>query len=339
LIPKASDYTVYREGLEAYTTPRGIRAIRLHWTADDEHTDTWANEARKFYPTQRDWRREMELDWTSPSGDPFFPEFVEIGRDRFIHTVTKLVKGPVYRSFDFGRRRPACTWFQYSRRSDRLWIYREFMPHDLNTHNFRDAVRYLSGEAQASEISAQAMQWVDSYAARPSGAHCPPPWFPLGTKFTNIAGPECLIPQANAKESEDAVARDIFMAGGINLLVINIKVEGRHRILRRLLRVYDDGYPGVWIDPQCEEVISGFDGAWSYARHHGEKIVEEKMRDDGHFINLGDALGYGVAAVVPADKEKERPARKLLGYGGRTGREEVYADPDGGEFVGWGGRG
>jgi hypothetical protein len=337
MIVKATDLTFYREGLSAYTTPRGIRAIQVHWRADPDHTEPWANEARKLYATNRDWRREMELDWSTPSGDPFFPEFGEIGREQFIHPVTKLIKGSVYRSYDFGRRRPACTWFQYSTRSDRLWIYREFMPQDLGTHDFRDAVKHFSGQLEYSQLTPRAATWVDAFAARPSGSHCPPPWFPVGTHFIDISGPEALQRQSNAIKPEDAVARDIFMAGGINLAVININVEGRHRILRRLLRLYDDGFPGVWIDPQCEEIITGFDGAWSYARARGEKLVEERMRDDGHFINLADSLGYGVAAVVPADRPKGPQPRKLLGYGGKTGREEVYSLPDQ-EFVGWGGR-
>lgn len=321
-------------GLVSYTTPRGIRVTEIRYWANPSHDDAWANGARPLYATHRDWRREMELDWTSPSGDPFFPEFVEVGRPHFEHTVTRLIAGPVYRSFDFGRRRPACTWFQYSAKSDRVWFYREFMPHDLGTHDFRDAVRHFSNELEYEKLSDRAKRWVDSYASRPSNAHCPPPWFPLGTRYINLAGKEALQQQSNAAEPEDAVAKDIFAAGGIDLVIVNPRVEGRHRIMRRLMSLRPDGFPGIWLDPQCEELILCLDGGCSYATAGRDGVIKEAMKDDGHLINLADAAGYGVAAVVPVDSPDKPKAKRLLGFGGASGREEIY-EGDSDEQIGW----
>ena len=336
LTGQATDIIDHLPGLRSYTSPRGIRVIELDWWADPSHDINWANSMRRLFATNRDWRREMERDWTTPSGDPFFPEFAEIGREKFILPVTQLIKGPVVRSFDFGRRRPAATWFQFSPRSDRLWLYREFMPHDLGTHDFRDAILHFSGQLDYGRLRDRAKRWVDSYANRPSNAHCPPPWFPLGTRFVDVAGKEALMTQANAYETEDAVAKDIFMAGGINLGIVNPRVEGRHRIVRRLLSLREDGHPGLLIDPQCEEMIEGFEGAFSYAKPTAEGVLKEEMRDDNHYINLADAFGYGVAAVVPPDTPAPtQPRGRLLGWGGDTGREPIYAPGGRDEQIGW----
>ena len=196
-LSRATDVVDYQPGLRAYTTPKGIRCVEVDYWANTDRPENgeWANEQRRLYHTDRDWRREMERDWTSPAGDPFFSEFVEIGEAHYVHMASRIITGgpgkppvPVYRAYDLGELRPACIWFQYSPISDRLWFYREFMPHDLGTHHFRDAVRYLSNQLPYEVLDPAARRWVDHYASKPSGAHCPPPWFPPGTHFVDVSG-------------------------------------------------------------------------------------------------------------------------------------------------------
>lgn len=327
------EHTRYRHGLEAFTTPRGYRVLVLRLGADPDDTPEWIQKARRGYPSERAWRREMEGDWSSPTGDPYFPVFGEIGRERYIHMATRLIKGPVFRSFDFGRRRPACTWFQYSPKSDRLWGLREFMPHDLLTHEFRDAVRYLSGEVPLDAIPERAQRWVEVYGARPTGAHCPPPWFPLGTRFIDIGGKEALQAQANAQRPEEATARDIFGSAGMHLIMVNIDVKGRNEVVGRMLMLHPDGWPRTWLDPQMEEVIAGFEGAFSYATPPKGVEVSDKPKDDGHFINLLDAWGYGVVAVCPKDTPRPDAPPRLMRMD-KDGRTPIYGASDI-EEVGW----
>lgn len=331
---QATDVRNYMTGLQAYTTPRGFRVISLDYFADEDHTEEWANKERKLY-TARDWRREYERDWSTPSGEPYYPEFVEIGRSRFIKRVDRLIKGPVFRSYDFGGRRPACTWFQYSPKADRLWLYREFMPHNLQAHQFRDAVRYLSGELayeQLPECSGNqegcARSWVDVYANKLSGAHCAPPWFPPGTRFVDISGKEALQGSAAAPTHEEGVTLNIFREGGIYLNMWNGLVAGRHQMLRRLLRIYPDGEPGLWIDPQAEEVIELMDGGLAYPKSSEAVPIPVKPRDDGHYINLADAFTYGVAAVIPEDRPKAPKIPKLVGYDEDSRETDIRAQPD-----------
>jgi hypothetical protein len=275
----------------------------------------------------------MERDWSSPAGDPYFSEFVEIGADRYVHVAHKIITSspgkpptPVYRSYDLGERRPACTWFQYSPVSDRLWFYREFMPHDLGTHHFRDAVRYLSGQLDLASLDPAARRWVDAYASKPNGSHCPPPWFPLGTHFVDISGKEALQGQANVILPEERTAIDIFAAAGMHIIWVNPRVEARGRLMRRFLKIRSDGFPGLFLDPQMGETIEGFNGGWSYANPTKDQIVSDRVRDDGHLINLFDAAGYGVSAVCPLDPPVVRQAPRVVGY--RDGRTPILSNPD-----------
>lgn len=310
-MPDREERITYVPGLTAHTTPRGIRILEIDYWANPSHNEAWATSARRLYASNKDWRREMDRDWSTPAGDPYFPEFSENGEQLYLEMARRMIKSPVVRSLDFGRRKPACTWFQYSQPSDRIWLYREFMPADLGAHDFADAIKYLSGEIPIDQLAPKARAWVEAYAARPTGSHCPPPWFPLGTRFINIAGKEANQTQANVPEDAWAVTRDLFAHKGIELLIVSPGVFDRNQKVRRFLRVRDDGRPGLIIDPQCEEMIEGFSGAFSYPAPTAAVPVPVKPKDDGHFINLLDAFGYGVFAVSPTDTPEPAEHRIL----------------------------
>lgn len=338
LTAEIRDVEDYGPGLRAFTTPRGIRVIEIDYWVNPTHDPAWANEQRRLYHTTKSWRREMERDWSTPAGDPYFPEFTEIGSHRFTHMAESLIKGPVFRTFDLGGRRPAAHWFQYTKAKwageppdrewqwDRLWFYREFMPHDVMVHQFVDAVKYLSNELEYSALDKPSREWVDVYAAKPSGAHCPPPWFPKGVNFLNVAGKEALQGSWTAKDPADKITADIFAARGIPLITVNPRVLGRNEVVRRFLRVYKDGWPGVFMDPQMEETIEGFNGYFCYEPLRGDKMVSDKPKKDGHYDNLLDSFGYGVVAVAPDDVPPPPKPSRLVGWKG--GRTPIYANQE-----------
>jgi hypothetical protein len=205
-----------QKGLSLRTTPRGIRVATLHWSADPDRTDEWKREEKKFYASEKDWNRENELDWTSAEGDVFYPEFGEIGRDSFVVQSRGLIAGPVYRGFDFGFRRPACVWFQYAPGSDRVWVLREFMPHELGTHDFRDAVLYLSGQFDRASLTERARVWVEFYENKEEGRRAP--WFSGTTDFFDVGGPEAYRTEASAiRATEESNAAAVLANGGIVL--------------------------------------------------------------------------------------------------------------------------
>ena len=318
------------EGCNAYTTPRGIRVIELDFWADTARNEEWEKKEKKLYASEKDWRRENLRDWTSAEGDCFYPEFIEIGKERYIRALPALAKLPVVRSFDFGFRRPACTWIQYAAGSDRVWWIREFMPHDLGTHDFRDCVQYLSGLLDFEALTPRSKDWIRLYASKPGAPQ--PPWFPSTTDYFDVSGPESYRTEASAiRATEEANAAQVFANGGIFLNMVDPPVKARVDILRRLLKIRMDGWPGIIIDPQCEEGIEMFNGALSFENVTKDNPIPSRPRKDGHYENLHDALGYGVVAVVPM--EDRRPGdspRTIIGY---DGRQPVYAPS--GEELGW----
>lgn len=312
------------QGLRCRTTPRGLRVITLHWSADPARDNEWKEREKVYYASEKDWRREQELDWTSAEGDVFYPEFGELGRSRFVAQANQLIKGPVYRSFDFGFRRPACTWFQYAPDSDRVWVLREFMPHELGTHDFRDAVLYLSGQFDFSALNERAQFWARNYEERDAGVRTP--WFPIGTLFYDIGGPEAYRTEASAiRATEESNAAQVFANGGIVINMVDPPVKSRCDVIRRLLRLREDGWPGIVFDPQCEELLQAFSGALAFETATKLKPIPVNPKKDGHFENIHDALGYGIAGVVPLDdRYMSEEGQVLLGYDGRT---PVYHNP------------
>ncbi len=328
-VQEATDVTRYRDGLLAYTTPKGIRTFELDYWADPDHTPEWAAAQRKSYAADRDWRREMERDWTTPEGEIYFPAFIELGgRKAFVHLARKLIKGYVFRSFDFGRRRPAMTCFQYSQPSHRVWLMREFMPEELLAHEFLAACKFLCGECDWDDVPMRAQAWIDRYRNKISGLHCPPPWFPPGTPFFNIGGKEALQGTANAFTREEAVVADIFANGGVPLNIVSPRVLARNQLVGSLLRIRKDNFPGLFVDPQCELMIEGFSGKFCYPKATVDNPFPVDPKDDGHFINLLDAFGYGVAAVLADDAGAQPTVKKQVGWqkDGRT--PKFLADED-----------
>lgn len=317
------------KGYLSRVTPRGIKVVRLHYSADPLRDADWVASEKPKY-SEKDWRRENELDWTSAEGDTFYPEFADNGKAAYIIPLPHLARLPIVRSFDFGFRRPACTWLQYSPSQDRVWVVREFMPHDLGTHDFRDAVQFLSGQFDYSGLTPRARDWVDLYANKMGAPK--PPWFASTSDFFDVSGPESYRTESSAiRATEEANAAQVFANGGIYLNMVDPPVKARTDVIRRLLKLREDGFGGLLLDPQCEELIEAFNGALAFERSTKDNPIPTKPRKDGHYENLHDALGYGIVSVVPLeDRHPGQPNQQLVGY---DGRKPIYR-PDG-EDLGW----
>lgn len=317
------------DGCNARVTPRGIKVLELDYWADTNRDEAWM-EKEKIKYSEKDWRRENLRDWTSAEGDTFYPEFADNGKQCYVVPLPHLARLPIVRSFDFGFRRPACTWLQYSPTQDRVWVVREFMPHDLGTHDFRDAVQFLSGQFDYSGLTPRARDWVDLYAGK-SGAPRPP-WFASTADFFDVSGPESYRTESSAiRATEEANAAQVFANGGIYLNMVDPPVKARTDIIRRLLKIRPDGFGGLILDPQCEELVEAFNGALAFERSTKDNPIPTKPRKDGHYENLHDALGYGIVSVVPMeDRTPGKPNQQLVGY---DGRQPIYRAE--GEDLGW----
>lgn len=287
-------------GLRARTTNAGHRVIELDYYADPARGEQWLEEARKRSTSAAEFQRNVLRNWSITSGTTVYPEFAEVGREKYLYEPTKLLRGPVIRGWDFGYRGPACIWMQYSVKSDRLYVLREFCPAGIATHHFRDVCRHLSGTLGFEDLGPEPRQWVEMIRGLPGLPK--PPWFPPNTVFADLSGPEVnKIEAIAARDPEEATARQVFAAGGIEFAIQTGRVKGRVHVLRRLLPLRSDGRPGVLISPTCTDVLAMLDGGLTFEKATRKTPQPETVRKDGKHDNTHDALTYAVVGIVPAD--------------------------------------
>jgi len=288
------------DGLRARTTQRGYRVIELDAWADPARGEEWMARAKKRAASVADYEREVNRNWSITSGTTFYPEFGTVGRERYLYEAPMLLAGPVIRGWDFGWRAPVCVWFQYSLKSDRVYVLREFSPRGIGAAHFRDVCRYLSGELGEDQLDAPSREWVEMLRGLPGMPT--PPWFQPGTRFVDLAGPEVNNVQSiSAKDPEEATLRLVWAAGGIEFAIQAGPVKARTTVLRRLLHVRADGHPGILISPACIDVLAMLDGGLTFEKATRLNPLPGKPRKDGRHDNTHDALTYGLVGMVPAE--------------------------------------
>lgn len=154
------------KGIVKRETPLGWRLFQLHYTADPEKDPTTPN-GKEWYArehkgvTERDWRKEYEIDWHALGGQLVFPEF-----DRSVHvTEHNFPLDPNYWTVYLGvdphpRTAHAAVWLAVNKYGDMCVPY-SYWPQLLNEE------REAHGEARLT------ITGEDGYAA----------------KFREIAGP------------------------------------------------------------------------------------------------------------------------------------------------------
>lgn len=132
-----------RTGVEQWRNPlNGLVVVQLHYTADPAKRGAeWkARTSRGMSP--RAWRREYEIDWASPEGEPVVPEYqdavhcIEFPWDRGV----RLLRG-----WDFGYVSPVVlfaqlTWW------NQLRVFQELCPFNTPLNQLLPAVRAISIE-------------------------------------------------------------------------------------------------------------------------------------------------------------------------------------------------
>jgi len=295
-------------GIQARTTSRGHRVLTLDFTADPTKRDPAYAARMRALLGDKEFRREMLRDWQSSAGQAVYPEYTDLGEERFVLRAPGLLTGqPVYRGIDLGYRAPVCVWFQYSSKQDRVWVLREFFPRHLHVAAFRDAVLYLSGEIALETVDSAALEWIDAY--RNASDMPKPPWFAPGTLFETLSGPEALHTESiAARDPAEATAARVLAARGLVLSIHAGPVKARMDVLRRMLTLRPDGHPGLLVDPACVGVRGMLNGGLVYPPDRGQRIGSELPRKDGTNDNLHDALTYGLVGVVPAVGPLDTPS-------------------------------
>jgi hypothetical protein len=288
------------DGYKARTTSKGYRVIELDVWAHPDRGPAWIEEARRSASSPAEFERNVMRNWNITSGTTYYPEFAEIGRHRYEYEPPALLAGPVIRGWDFGYRAPCCIWLQYVPASDRVYVLREFSPKGIGSHDFRDVVRHLSGQLHFEELRPTAQEWVTMLRELPGMPK--PPWFPEGTQFVDLAGPEVnRVQSIAANDPAEATERLIFAAGGIEFAIQAGRVKARTKVLRRLLHLRPDGWPGIVISPYCVDVLAMLDGGLTFLKATTKNPMPEEPKKDGRHDNTNDALTYALVGMVPAD--------------------------------------
>src|SRR6185295_3704887 len=157
-------------------------------------------------------------------GRPFHPQFVEFSR-RYTLKCSVLPKGqPIVRGWDFGGNNPACIWGSWSPKTKRFWVLRELLGFQIDTYQFRDLVKYLSGQLsfEALSVHPRALQMLEELKMNrsyydPERQHTFP-WFSGKLSFLDFAGNEGVIGNRGlGKQDEARTAAEILGLGDIIL--------------------------------------------------------------------------------------------------------------------------
>lgn len=321
------------DGLAFRWTSRGICVMEIDYWADPEKTPEWAEKQRRLY-TLRQWKREMLRDWTTAEGDAFFPEFT-INPDLYQLKIPCLSPGPVIRGWDFGFRGPACVWMQVLP-NGRVLVLRELLALHTEIHEFRDLVMYLSGQRELEQLQKdgrkRALHFVDMIVNKrkaPWKSYPKPPWFGGVTKWLDFAGHEANATsgiQTMHNDKPETCAKDVLIAGGIQLQAGAVRKAAREYVFRRLLGQLEDGLPGIIIDPRCKLLVEGFNGGLAYPKPTKLNPQPTEILRDGVYEHLYDAGGYGVANVVDVTEARDvKPKIQVwVGRELKTLEEEEY---------------
>jgi hypothetical protein len=242
---------------------------------------------------------------------------------------------PIIRGWDFGYRYPACLWMQQAE-SGRVAFLREIMPPNCPIHDFRDLVKYLSGQVPLSfleenrrERALKEIRRIKDATERPYNKYPEPPWFEPGLKFIDFSGPEALMVRSIEGEHAERNDYEVLAAGGIQLEAIATRVSAREHAFRFIMGQWPDGLPGLFVDPACQLMVEGLGGGIAYKKPTAMDPEPQEPAKDGFYEHLHDAAGYPLAQITKLTDYEKQPKRREW-----RGRQLVTVEDDF-DSIGW----
>jgi hypothetical protein len=283
---------------------RGYTIVDLALEADpDKRNPEFLADAERRQSNRRQFLREYRGDWTSPSGSSYYSEFDAYGgREAYMKPCLGLIPGqPVVCGWDFGGRNPCWVALQRDPWNGRLWLLRELRAHGIgDTYSFRDLVLVLRGQLKLEDLSpntaSKVIEWLDVIAADPRFPAYP--WFGPGIQFLDYSSREALRTTATAEDGAPRFDAEVLAARGVYLTDLPIGVKARENLVRKQLRLMEDGAPGLLIDPACPECLELFGGGLVYADPNKNNPLPDEPKRDNRYHDLHDALGYAVVGAV-----------------------------------------
>lgn len=219
-----------------------------------------------------------------------------------------------------------CVWMQVSPKG-RVAIIREILPFNTEVHEFRDLVRYLSGEVPLEYLKThsrqRALHWVEQIRAKerfPFNKYPDPPWFKGVGKFFDFSGHEAtatrsiqtVVSGGQGGEKRERNDAEVLAAGGINVNSGYLRRDEREFKVRRLLGAMDDGYAGLLVDPACALLQRAFRGALAYPKATPANPQPTDPARDGTYEHVWDAASYGVGNIVEITPSRDvKPLKEI----------------------------
>jgi hypothetical protein len=262
---------------------KGFKVAVLHWSADEEKDEKWADGVRRELPTE-DWLREYEL---TPTGrDKDHPVFSDWKRDLHERKLHYNPRNPIIiRGWDFGKVHPAVVWVQVD--GPNINVLHELMGTEVQLEQF------------AFEVIARSQSWF-------SGA----------VKFV-----DWVDPHGRAEKDDGRASIKVLKDCGIFPKFRDVeKEQGILLVAKQLIRLVQGGRPALCVDSgNCPNLCDAMRGG--YKRNKNEKVIPdgfyEHLADALRYAVIGiiKASGGEIDKHIKAAKQfKYQPRNPFTGY-------------------------
>ncbi|OGX19560.1 MAG: hypothetical protein A3K83_04470 [Omnitrophica WOR_2 bacterium RBG_13_44_8b] len=211
--------------MEVLKNINGFAVVKLHYSADENKSQEWADNIKKTYPTQDIWKQEMELDFTKSTNRRVYSEFK---RELHIADVKPVPYREIWRGWDFGYHHPACVWAQVDS-DDRLNVFAELLGEEVIINKFAEEVLAISKKM-----------------------------FP-GYDFKDAGDPAV----RSKSDKNERTTSDILRTYGIRVQTRYLFIKEGVNLIRNLLLPKKDGFIKVKVSPNCKILLDGFLGEYA----------------------------------------------------------------------------
>jgi hypothetical protein len=206
-------------------------------------------------------------------------------------------------------------------------IMREILPLNTEVHEFRDLVKYLSGQVSHDFLvkhnRLRALHWVQKIQEGkewPYNQYPKPPWFKGVKEWLDFGGHEARgghSIQTTYNDKPEVNDQAVLASGGIALNSGYMQKNTREYKVRRLLGALDDGYAGLLVDPCAALTLAAFRGALAYPKPTPLNPSPRDPAKDGVYDNVWDAASYGVGNIVEVSDTRDVMPAKMI-WAGRS---------------------
>ena len=264
-----------------------IHRIKLHWTQNPEHDETWYKAATAGMEDQ-EIQAKFELSFSHYAGDRVWPKFER--RTHIVEDTKVILNRPMLLGWDFGFHFPAVNIWQYNS-LDQYVGHREVNAFDIDFIEFIEIVKETSHALYNPRHNAE-IHFVD-----PAGFH---------RYSSRSASGAC----SDVDEIRRQFGRNTQIRPGAMQSGSRGNEGPRLKAMRRVMKLRKDGRPGLVVNERMETFIEGALGGYCYPEKGGEEPLKNEF---GHSHEAAQYMVSGHQKLIGLDKpstqQRSRPKR------------------------------